>query len=269
MLFFHSTEMSKRTYAISTKSRPAKKRRTYAISVAPPNARQRVGYGSVARTRGAQVSGEMKYFDTERVATAIAACTTTWVAGTILDPVTFNTLCVPVVGAAINQRIGREIKVLKIKLRGHIIIGAQSAQNVADNASHFRMMLVQDMQTNAAQMTSAQLMTDQAAGETTINSFQNLNNFGRFRVLKDKIFSIGNANLAGSPTTGDLVQSGIKRPFKMNVKFAKFPCRVRFNATNGGTVADIIDNSFHFIIGTDNTALTPNVTYTCRVCYKE
>lgn len=228
----------------------------------------RRGYGSVARTRGAQVRGEMKYFDTERAATAIAAVTTTWGAGTILDPAVFNTLVVPTVGAAINQRIGREIKVYKIKIKGEIIVPTQAAQAAADNASVMRYLLVQDQQTNAAQMTSAQLLSDQAAADTTIHAFQNLNNFGRFKVLKDKYVVFGNLNVAGSPTAADLVQSGTKKTFKCSVKFRK-PVSIRFNATNGGTVADIIDNSFHFIIAAENVVYVPTVSYVSRVCYKE
>lgn len=229
---------------------------------------QRAGYGSVARTRGASVTGEMKYFDTELAQTAITAVTTTWPAGTMKDPTTFNTLVVPVVGAAINQRIGREIKVLKIKIRGEFAVGTQATQAVADNGSNIRYMVVQDMQTNAAQMTGAQLQTDYSGPEVTIGGFQNLNNFGRFRVLKDKQIQFSNANMAGSPTAADLVQSGFRRPFKCNIKF-KIPIKMRFNATNGGTIADIIDNSFHFLAGTDNTNLGPTVSYACRVCYKE
>lgn len=215
-----------------------------------------------------QKLGEMKYFDSERSAASIDAVTTTWGANTIRDPTTLNTLCCPQVGAAVNQRIGREIKVHKIKIQGYVNVPSQSAQNNGDNSSAVRFILVQDMQTNATQMTSAQLLTDQAGADTTIHAFQNINNFGRFRVLKDKKITISDMTLTGSPTTGDVVQSGFKRNFKINHVF-KDPVPVRFNGTNGGTIADIIDNSFHFIIGTDQVALAPTVSYVCRVCYKE
>lgn len=246
---------------------PKKKRRisSYRPSMAPGNRR---GYASVPRSRGASVRGEMKYFDTEKVATAIAVCTTTWVAATMADPAPFNCLCVPTVGAAVNQRIGRDIRVMKIKIRGEFVSGAQAAQAAADNGALIRYMVVQDTQTNSAQMTGAQLMTDGAAAETTINSYQNLNNFGRFRVLKDKVVAFSNVNVAGSPTAGDIIQSGFKRPFKCNIKF-KVPIKVRFNATNGGTIADIIDHSFHFLVATENANLVASYAYTCRVAYKE
>jgi len=47
----------------------------------------RSGYGSVARARGAAVTGEMKYFDCSRSATALVATAATW-ASTEMDPST-------------------------------------------------------------------------------------------------------------------------------------------------------------------------------------
>lgn len=242
----------------------------------------RQGYSSVPRTVGWVGKGEMKYFDTALELQAISAVTTTWGAGTIVDPAaTINlgdatvatplTLCVPKVSASLNGRIGREIKVHKIKIRGFVNVPPQAAQAAADTSATIRLVLVQDMQTNASQMTSAQLFNDTYAGgsiNTTIHSFQNPNNFGRFRVLKDKFIVISNANLAGSPTAADVVQQGLQRHFQFSIKFKK-PVPVRFNATNGGTVADIVDNSFHIVCGTTNTNYAQTLSYYCRCAYKE
>lgn len=240
---------------------------------------QRAGYGSVARTRGAAVTGEMKYFDCDRTSTAIVAVTTTWPAGTILDPLTTinlgaaavatpQNICSPVVGAALNQRVGRKISIHKIKVTGTFFVGVQTAQAAADQSCKIRWLLVQDQQTNAAQMTSAQLLQDATGADTTISTYQNPNNFGRFRVLKDKMLFVDNLNLTGDPTAGNVIQAGWRRNFKCQITF-KTPINVHFNATNGGTVADIVDNSFHLIFGTDNAAYVPQVNYYTRVCYKD
>jgi len=48
--------------------------------------------------------------------------------------------------------------------------------------------------------------------------------------------------------------------------------KVQFNATNGGTVADIVDNSFHIICAStlDVTSnQVPLINYYSRVAYKE
>jgi len=244
---------------------------------APQTFYPRAGYGSVPRARGQAVQGEMKYFDCLKQATAIGLTTTTWVAGTLMNPTTTVNLgdaavatpaCLfaPKVTASLNGRIGRKVKVFKIKINGTIIIDGQADQTDPQNAAKIRWMLVMDMQTNAAAMTSAQLMNDAADAETTLNSFQNPNNFGRFKVLKEKIFIMAIATSATN--AGDL--EGVKRPFKCTYRFnPKDPLVVNFNATNGGTVADIIDNSFHVICATDYNTSAPKLTYYSRVCYKE
>lgn len=236
----------------------------------------RPGYGSVARARGAAVTGEMKYFDADRSAVAITATTGTWPAGTIMDPGTTinlgsaavaNPLCLfcPTVGAALNQRIGRKVRVMKVKIHWTINVPQQAVAANADGAAKVRMFLVLDMQTNAAQMTSALLLQDATNADTTINTFQNPNNFGRFRVLKEKVVNIGNASMTGAAAA--IEQSGMIYSGKMTVNLNGLV--VDFNATNGGTVADIIDNSLHIIIGANFVSLAPTFAYYVRTCFKE
>jgi len=177
-------------------------------------------------------------------------------------------LFAPQVGAALNQRIGRAVKMMAVRINGGIIVPTQIAQTQSDGATRVRLVLVMDLQTNSAQMTGAQLFRDATAAATTISSFQNPNNFGRFRILKEKTYNIGDINMVGSPTAGDLGVAGQVRHFKLSAKF-KTPVVVRFNATNGGTVADIIDNSLHLIVACESTAYQPNIQYYSRVTYKE
>jgi len=240
---------------------------------------QRAGYGSVQRTRGAAVTGEMKYFDCELPNQAISVVTTTWVAGTAVDPSTTinlgsaavaTPLCLfaPTVGAALNQRIGRKVKMLKVKVRGFFNVPLQAAQNAADTATTLRLLLVLDMQTNASQMTGAQLLNDASTAAATVNSFQNPNNFGRFKVLKDMVKVVQNPNMAGEIAAANVVSQGLIVPFKCGYSF-KQPIQVNFNATNGGTVADIIDNSLHIVCGANSISLAPTISYYTRVSYKE
>lgn len=229
--------------------------------------------------RAGATVGEPKMFDCELAGTALSTVTTTWVAGTQKDPSTTinlgsaavaTPLCLfaPTVGAAFNQRIGRSVLVTKIRIRGEIYAGSQAAQNAVDSVAYTRLILVQDQQTNGAQMTGAQLMNDAGAAGTTINSFQNPNNFGRFRVLKDKIIALQNPNFTGTPGSNNIAQAALVRPFKMNISFRE-PIKVQFNAVNGGTVADVVDNSFHIFCACDDVTLIPSITYYSRVVYKE
>jgi len=224
----------------------------------------RAGFTSVARTRGASVTGEMKYFDTQVSLTAISE-DNTW-ANTEVDPTTFLTLFVPVLGAGINQRIGKAAKILKLKMKFLISCAAQQNQTGADPAANIRIIVYLDKQTNSAQAQGEQVMTAGSSDATALLSFQNIDNFGRFQVLMDKNVILQNPNMSYDGT--NIEQSGLSKTFKFNKKFKK-PIEVRFNATNGGTIADIVDNSLHVLALCDNDDLAPLISYYSRVCYKE
>lgn len=242
---------------------------------------QRIGYGSVARTRGAPVTGEMKYFDCTRNVTSIVPVDTDWdgATTTMMDPSTTvnlgdaavatpGCLFAPKVSSALNGRIGRKVKVLKLKMRITVEAPLQSAQAALDSAIQVRLILVQDKQTNAAAMTASLLMNNGGDADSTLDSFQNPNNFGRFKVLRDKSCVFQTLAAVNNASATTVSQAGLMKVFKFNIKFRK-PLEVNFNATNGGTVADIIDNSFHLIAATDSAGLLPEISYYSRVCYKE
>ena len=68
-------------------------------------------------------------------------------------------------------------------------------------------------------------MNDGGAADTTINSYQNPNNFGRFRVLKDKDILVQDPNFTTEfepgeePPTGYARTNGLIRNFKFNINF--------------------------------------------------
>ncbi len=226
----------------------------------------RRGYTTVARTRGVYATGENKYFDTTKAATSLTA-SADWT-GTEFDPATFLTLFVPVKGSAINERIGRMVKVKKVKVVGMISIAAQANQTVPDSACVVRLALVQDMQTNAAQMQGEQVFAapGSASALNAVGSFQSLANFGRFRVLKDIKFTLQDPNISWDGT--NMEQQGQARPFKLTYNF-KTPQVVHFNATNGGTIADIVDHSWHVVANCSSAELLPAIVYEARVVYCE
>jgi len=224
----------------------------------------RKGFSSVARARGAAVTGEMKIFDSALASAALPA-SNDWT-GTEFDPTTLNTLFVPTVGAGLNQRIGKEVKVLKIKIRGQIVCPAQLNQTGADNPCLVRIALVQDDQTNASQMQGEQVFTTQADDALAINTFQNVDNFGRFKVLKDMLVTLQNPNMSYDGT--NIEQTGLIKSFKITKTFKK-PVVMRFNNTNGGSVADIVNHSFHIIANANEISLAPVINYVCRTNFKE
>ena len=261
--------MGKRARSGSVGSASAKKRRMgnryYARRYRPTYVRP--GYGAIGRTPGGGVLGEMKYFDTSVSASPVLNVAN-W-AGTINDPPLFNTLCAPSVGAAHNQRIGKEINIVKLKIRGMFQTAATEANASAIAPIVIRYGVFQDMQTNSTQAAGQFLMTPTSTVAQAPFTFQNIDNFGRFKVLKDKICVLQDPNLSGDATAHDI--NGKTHSFKMTIKF-KQPLKVRFNNSSGGTVADIIDNSLHFFANSNNSNggnATLTTTYLCRVCYKE
>lgn len=251
----------RRPFGSGVTRRPKKRRAVDAKVIFPGSGRRQMMF--VPRTFGnPRAITERKYFDAD-VALALAAIGGSW-AGCELDPAA-NSLFNPVTGDDFNQRDGRKIQVLSIKIRGHISVAAQANQTAGDPASLIRLALVQDKQTNAAQLNAEDVFASGAASNA-INAFQNPAFFGRFRVLKEKTIVMQNPVIAYDGT--NVEQAGLVRPFKFKHKFKK-PVVVHYNATNGGTVADVIDNSFHIIGGTDSTSLAPGIIYKARTTYMD
>lgn len=210
-------------------------------------------------------SCERKYFDTYNDGTSVPAGND-WT-GTELDPAE-ETLFAPSEGTDLDRRIGRRVEVLKIQVRGQLVVAKQSNQTASDEATVIRLILAQDKQTNGVQMQGEDLMSAPGSPTAFLTplTMQNPANFGRFEVLKDKTFTIENPNAVYDGTNDE--QQGLARPFKWTIKFPR-PVEVRFNSSNGGTVADIINNSFHIIGCRSTSDLTCTLYYQCRVVYQD
>lgn len=228
----------------------------------------RPGYRFTPRTTGALTGmPERKYFDTEYAATAIPA-STDWT-GTEADPAGFLNLCNPIQGAGINQRVGRKICLKALKIRGYMPFGGTTGGTAITAAPTVRLILFQDMQTNGQQAQGEQVMTPptvSATGPVAIHSYQNIANFGRFRVLKDRMISVENGVAVNNAAATTVSTEYSSRHFKWNIKFKK-PLFVHFNAVNGGTIADIVDHSFHILATADVTNMF--LAYQCRAVYTD
>lgn len=232
-----------------------------------PHKKPRAGYSTVPRTRGPLSFGSSKYFDTIRTATAIQN-NQDWSNAHFPPNVgTPTTLCVPVTGSDINNRVGREIDVYKISVRGTIKVAPQANQTATDQAAVVRLLLVQDTETNGTQATGTQIMTGTTSGgPISVHSHMSLASLGRFKMLKDKTFCLSNPNISWDGT--NMEQQGIAKVFKF-VKRWKKPVRVRFNATNGGTISDIVNHSWCIYAMLGETDLATTLLYNARVYYKD
>lgn len=220
----------------------------------------------VPRTMGPFAMTESKYFDSFRA--IVVPESNDWTA-TECDPSTLNTLFVPQEGSDLDNRIGRQVHVYRMCIRG--VIAAATLNDQADmiNVPAVRLILFMDQQTNGIQAQGEELMAAPGAATAalTFSTFQNTANFGRFRVLRDKTMKLGIANaFTDGTSTGSIAIQHI--PFKMNVRFRN-PISVRFNGVNGGSVGDIVDNSFHLLAQKSGTQYDHTLHYQCRTYYKD
>ena len=140
-----------------------------------------------------------------------------------------------------------------------------------------RLVLFQDKQTNGSQAQGEELMQAPATATAplAVQTFQSLANFGRFRVLKDKILSFNfQANAADNvTTTGNNFTNSQEMPsipFKITHTFRK-PVIVHFNGSNGGAgdgdIGDIVDNSFHLLLNSESSVGA--LSYNCRTTFTD
>lgn len=244
---------------------PLKKKRYYSMGYG-----KRKYYKSVPRSRGGLfASPEIKYFDFQQFA-QLPICSTTAMPNSVTtSPIGSGCCFAPTLGNDITNRIGRRCAIKKIKVRGAIICGSQTAQNISDFVSKCRVVLYVDKQANASRAALDVLFQSNAASTsqfTIISTFQNLASLGRFRILKDKFFQMQNSNMTGNPSSNDVIQQGIMQNFKITVNFKK-PLVVNFNATNGGTFADIVDNCVQILGVCADTQLQPFISYYGRCSF--
>lgn len=265
--------MKRKTY----QGRPTYQNRGYKKRRTGSNTYKRIPYRRFTpRTMGPLAASESKYVDSAISATAIAEGTT-W-AGTELDPTggPTNTLFAPPQGTGFNERIGRRVAISKIAIRGTISTVALTDQADIVSSPATRIIVYMDKQTNGVQSQGEELMAigPSATGnytpsvESAFNSFQNINNFGRFVVLKDVIYT-PRIVTSGTDGTNTNSQNVSQICFKMNIKF-KTPVLVRFDASSAdGNIADIVDNSFHLIATKSGTAFASTLQYVCRSYFKD
>ncbi len=183
----------------------------------------------------------------------------TW-AGGEMDPTT-DAVSAIAQGNGENQRDGRVATLHSVFIKGFFSIAATESSIAPLDDIIIRVVLVQDRQTNGAQLNAEDVM-DTIASAVDINSVKNLENSARFIVLKDKTFLLPRARANTNEGAANLFATAkILVPFKMGVTFKK-PIRVNHTGTTAN-VTTIADNSIH-VIGTATNA-SGLLTYRSRV----
>lgn len=175
----------------------------------------------------------------------------------------FTLLCIPVVGADMNARVGRKINIKSVYIRGYV--GLQAALlSTADSEippQQARMIVFADMQPNAA----APAVTD-LLNTATPASHLNLNNRDRFKILADKIFTF-DSYINVSTATQSRAGVGVNC---LRVKcYKKMNLETIFNAVNGGSIADITSGALYMFWIGSQAASDANAIVGTRVRYTD
>jgi len=234
--------------------RPAPRRRTYTRRF-------------TMRTGGVRAQTETKYFTTGFNGAVKNLGDGDWT-DTEVDPAG-NSLFSPAPGSAYNQREGKKVWIKKIKIKGHFIREAyQGSEDEPTYGSSVRFVLYMDKQTNGVQSQGEQVIGSAATAGGAIDAFQNIDNFGRFKVLKDKTITFSNPNFGWDGTEYD--SAGDFRHFKITKNFTRYPLKVDYNTGGNANISDVVDNSFHLLAGCMATGgQVHQLVYTVRVVFCE
>lgn len=200
---------------------------------------------------------EKKFLDTALTSTSLVGPTDS--AGGEVDPTTFLGLTSIAQGDGESNRDGRKCVVKSIFVQGQIRTAKQANSTAGDNSCLVYIAMVQDMQTNGAQLNSEDVFTNPAANINTCTApFRNLEQVSRFKVLAKRTLKIENPNMTYDGTNIEV--NGTNTPFSMYVPM-NMP--IVFKGTTG-VIANVSDNSVHMIAYANNLDLAPIIDYNAR-----
>lgn len=174
----------------------------------------------------------------------------------------FTLLANPTLGSDFTNRIGRKIVLKSFYIRGYIAQEKALAEAPAGAPAQYgRMIVFCDLQPNGA----APAVTDLLV-EAKPQSQLNLNNRDRFVILTDKNYVLDPWFLS---TTATQSYASCSNNIKLVKKYKKISVETIYNATNGGTIADINSGALYmFWIGDQNgVADDLNAIVSTRVRY--
>lgn len=206
---------------------------------------------------------EKKFFDATKAATLITA--TTDMASLEFDPATLNCLNAPTQGTGASNRDGDFYRISQVQVSGIITCAVQGDQVTADLAPVVRIYLVQDKFTNGNQLNSEDVFTN-PSGLTAqcCNPLRVIKNEQRFKILDSTSIQIVPPTMSFDGT--NVEQSGQTASWYLSYKWPrglKVLC-----IANGGTIADIRDNSLHIIACCNSSNSAPNISYNSRIRFR-
>lgn len=164
-------------------------------------------------------------------------------------------------GAGENLRVGSDITLLSLQIKGVVTCVAQTDQTAGDPPTHVFLAVVLDTQTNGAQLNSEDVFQNTSGVAVLAASpVRDMEHSKRFKVLKtwEMVFDHNTMTYDGT----NIETNGMLQTFDCYI-----PLDIRqqyITNTNSQAVASVSDNSLHLIGYCSSTTLAPTVAYNCR-----
>lgn len=236
-----------------TTARPTKKRKTsYVVSNVPQK-----NFGPTGRSLNYRTGGftgiEKKFLDTELTMTNIGA---TW---TRMDPTTLLCLNATVQGDTESAREGRHCRLLSLTMHFTIRLLPDASLSVVGNGEVVRVVVFVDHQTNGAQETATDVMTEPGVGSIT-DGFRNLQHVTRFTVLMDKRFPLNPDMAANNAADATISLPSLQRTLNL---YKDLALDVHHDGSTA-VIASITDVSLH-VIAIATSANQTALSYVSRI----
>ncbi len=202
---------------------------------------------------------EKKFYDTALTAAALTAPTDA--AGGEHDPSATSMISTPIQGDGEENRDGKKIMIKSVQAKITLNVPVLANQILASTPVRVFVALVQDTQTNGAQIVSESVYKNQSgAAVQAVTPMRDLLSGNRFKVLKSQVVSMGAPQQTYDGT--NMENSGISRTLDW---FIKLEMPVNFNSGTTASVANVVDNSIHVIAYADTTVGGPTIAYNSRI----
>lgn len=194
---------------------------------------------------------EKKWFDTTIAATTMDS------AGTILS----SSINLIDEGNGVSEMAGRKVIITRIQMRA-TLVNVNDADTIGNlnNTSKYRLIIALDRQCNGASPTVLGLLTS-----ANINSFNNLSQSRRYKIMKDECGVISSEILYNTSTTSPTAAT------KKQDVYVYLKCwlPIMFSEQQGANrvIGEVISNNLWVMGFSDNSNIT--VAYTCRVRFQD
>ncbi len=209
------------------------------------------GFGSMSITG----NRERKFFDLTGATYGVS------------DTGSFTLLHIPILGSDFYNRIGRKTVIKSVYIRGQVLCRNAGIAPAIGTSSFtepqlLRMIVFVDLQPNGAAPAITDLLVN-----AVVNAQLNPNNRDRFKVIKDKQYTMDALILAN---VGGVFSGAVNRTSHDIKCYKKLNIETIFNQTNGGTIGDINSGALYmFWMGSGTIPNTSIASVSTRVRFDD